>query len=181
MNFSIITPTFNRSKLVEDLLSSLFAERNRYEYGNIEVLIIDSSNGIEKEKIHNSCIRFNALYLEGPDSVRKKRNIGITSAKYENIIFLDSDVFVVEGFLNEYDKTYKCNISNDKLGGILGYTEFIGEKNFWWKVLELTSLVDSFSFARKYPFHSWTIANNVSFKTDILKKMVCLKKISPLI
>ena len=58
-----------------------------------------------------------------------------------------------------------------RLGGVLGYTEFVGKKTFWWKILELTSLVNSFSFARDYPFHSWTIGNNVSFKKSVLEEI----------
>lgn len=57
------------------------------------------------------------------------------------------------------------------MGGVLGYTEFVGKRTFWWKMLERTSLVNSFSFARDYPFHSWTIGNNVSFKKSVLEEI----------
>ena len=33
MNFSIVTPTWNRSELVDALLQSLFDERQRYSQG----------------------------------------------------------------------------------------------------------------------------------------------------
>ena len=32
-------------------------------------------------------------------------------------------------------------------------------------------MVNSFSFARDYPFHSWTIGNNVSFKKSVLEEI----------
>lgn len=133
-------------------------------------LVVDSSIGDEKLSIVSSCERYNAKYLTGDDSVRKKRNKGIRESQYDYILFIDSDVVVKKGLLDEYVSAYKEN-SCVKLGGILGYTEFVGKKTFWWKILELTPLVDSFAFARNYPFHSWTIGNNVSFKKSVLEEI----------
>ena len=170
MNFSIVIPTWNRSELVDALLESLFSERNRYRQGETEVLIIDSSKDEEKKSIVGSCEKYNARYIEGDDSVRKKRNKGIRLSKYDYILFIDSDVTVELGLLDEYVEAYK-NPYKVRLGGVLGYTEFVGKKTFWWKILERTSLVNSFSFARDYPFHSWTIGNNVSFKKEVLEEI----------
>lgn len=170
MDFSIVIPTWNRSHLVDALLKSLFEERNRYEDGRTEVIVVDSSTGEEKESIVSSCKQYDARYIDGDDSVRKKRNKGIRESQYDYILFIDSDVVVEKGLLNEYVDAYKKN-NFVRLGGVLGYTEFVGKKTFWWKILELTSLVNSFSFARDYPFHSWTIGNNVSFKKSVLEEI----------
>lgn len=170
MDFSIVIPTWNRSKLVEALLQSLYAERKRYQQGETEVLIVDSSTGTEQEKIISACEKYDAAYVEGDDSVRRKRNKGIKLSVYDYILFIDSDVVVEKGILDEYVEAYK-NPYKVKLGGVLGYTEFVGEKTFWWRMLERTSLVSSFSFARDYPFHSWTIGNNVSFKKSVLEEI----------
>lgn len=170
MDFSIVIPTWNRSHLVDALLKSLFEERNRYDDGRTEVIVVDSSTGEEKESIVSSCKQYDARYIDGDDSVRKKRNKGIRESQYDYILFIDSDVVVEKGLLNEYVDAYKKN-NFVRLGGVLGYTEFVGKKTFWWKILELTSLVNSFSFARDYPFHSWTIGNNVSFKKSVLEEI----------
>lgn len=170
MDFSIVIPTWNRSELVEALLKSLYDERERYMSGRTEVLIVDSSTGNEKGSIISSCKKYDAIYVEGDDSVRKKRNKGIKQSKYDYILFIDSDVVVKKGLLDEYVEAYK-NPYKVKLGGVLGYTEFVGKRTFWWKMLERTSLVNSFSFARDYPFHSWTIGNNVSFKKSVLEEI----------
>ncbi len=170
MDFSIVIPTWNRAELVEPLLESLYRERQRYQQGSTEVLIVDSSEGSEKESIVRSCEKYDARYIQGVDSVRKKRNMGIRAAQYDTILFIDSDVTVEQGLLDEYVEAYK-NPYKVKLGGVLGYTEFTGEKTFWWKMLERTNMVDSFSFARNYPFHSWTIGNNVSFKKSVLEEI----------
>lgn len=170
MDFSIVIPTWNRSHLLDALLKSLYEERQRYQGGATEVIVVDSSQGTERDSIVSSCQKYDARFLEGDNSVRKKRNKGIQAAQYDTILFIDSDVVVEPGILDEYVKGYRDN-SHVRLGGVLGYTQFVGEKTFWWRILELTSLVDSFSFARNYPFHSWTIGNNVSFKKSVLEEI----------
>ena len=105
MDFSIVIPTWNRSKLVDALLKSLYEERRDYTDGETEVLIVDSSRGEEKASIVESCSKYDAQYIEGDDSVRKKRNKGIDLAKYEYILFIDSDVTVRPGLLRSHAAT----------------------------------------------------------------------------
>lgn len=166
INFSIVIPTWNRSKLLDTLLLSLYEDRQTYKYGDTEILVVDSSSGEEKKCIKGSCEKYDARFIEGVDSVRKKRNKGIDLAQYEYILFIDSDVKVKQGLLNSHAEGYLN--SDNKVAGTFGLTEFVGEKKFWWKILELTSFIDSFSFAKKYPYVSWTIGNNVSFQKKVL-------------
>jgi len=168
INFSVVIPTWNRSSLVVELLKSLYDDRKNYQYGKTEVLIIDSSKGEEKETILRACADYDATYIQGVDSVRKKRNAGIDAAKYEYICFIDSDVVLKPGLFNEHAKIWIENAENPKMGGTFGLTEFVGDKGFWWKVLELTTFIDSFGFAKKMPYVSWTLGNNATFKKSIL-------------
>lgn len=82
MDFSIVIPTWNRSELVDALLKSLYDERSRYKLGNTEVLIVDSSIDAEKENIVLSCEKYDAVYIEGDNSVRKK---GIRVSNHQNM------------------------------------------------------------------------------------------------
>ncbi len=79
MDFSIVIPTWNRSELVEALLKSLYDERERYTSGRTEVLIVDSSADNEKDSIISSCKKYDAIYMEGDDSVRKKETKALSS------------------------------------------------------------------------------------------------------
>ncbi len=166
INFSIVIPTWNRSSLVGCLLESLYQDRKRYRNGKTEVLVIDNSEGEEKASIAASCRQYDAQYIESVESVRKKRNLGIDLAQYEHILFIDSDVTVKPGLLDSHAAGYREQ--EEKLGGTFGLTEFVGKKSFWWKILELTSFVDSFGFAKQFPYVSWTIGNNVSFRKNVL-------------
>ena len=170
MNFSIVIPTWNRSELVEELLKSLYSERERYKSGKTEVLIVDSSKGSEKDSIVSSCEKYNAKYIEGVDSVRKKRNKGIDIAQYEYVLFIDSDVTVKEGLLQAHADTLSECENNPKITGSFGLTEFVGEKKFWFKVVEYTSFLNSFGFAKFMPFVSWCIGNNVALnKKELIR------------
>ncbi len=171
MDFSIVIPTWNRSDLVEAFLKSLYEDRNRYKSGETEVLIVDSSSGSEKEKIVSACKKYDAKYLEGVDSVRKKRNMGIDNAQFEYVLFLDSDVTVRKGLLQAHADTLKEGEKNPKITGSFGLTEFVGEKKFWFKVVEYTSYLNSFGFAKFMPFVSWCIGNNVALRKDELLKI----------
>ncbi len=168
MDFSIVIPTWNRSKLVDALLESLYKDRQDYDGGETEVLIVDSSAGEEKDSIMESCRKYDARYIEGDDSVRKKRNKGIDLAQYDYILFIDSDVTVKPGLLKSHAATLSEGNNNPRITGSFGLTEFVGEKKFWWRVIEHTTFLDSFSFAKQMPYVSWTIGNNVAFRKDEL-------------
>ncbi len=170
LNMSIVIPTNGRVSLVERLLKSLMPERESYPYGDTEVIIVNSGSEEDSKTIEELCNRYNAKFVPGENSVRKKRNLGIKTAQYEVILFLDSDVaaqkdllkFHAEGFLNKTEVN---------LGGVFGLTEFVGEKKWWWKVVEQTTYLDSFSFAKMFPYNAWTIGNNVSFYKRILEEV----------
>ncbi|MGN1417977.1 MAG: glycosyltransferase [Acutalibacteraceae bacterium] len=167
LNLSIVVPTNGRVNLVKRLLQSLVPEREAYPYGETEVLIVNSGKEEDAALIKELCEKYQATFIPGENNVRKKRNLGIEKAQYEVVLFLDSDVaaekdllkFHAEGFLNAEEKN---------LGGIFGLTKFVGRKTWWWKVVEQTTYLDSFSFAEKFPYNAWTIANNVSFYRKIL-------------
>lgn len=167
LNISIVIPTNGRVSLVERLLKSLVPERNSYKYGKTEIIVVNSGNNEDSEQIKKLCKDYDAQFFEGENSVRKKRNLGIKKASYEVILFLDSDVAAEPGLLNLHAAKY-LNSDEKNLGGVFGLTKFVGEKRWWWKVVEQTTYLDSFSFAERFPYNSWTIGNNVSFYKSVL-------------
>lgn len=168
IDFSIVIPTWNRSSLVDALLESLSAARDAYIYGKSEIIIIDSSTDNEQAAIQASCQNHGARYISGPDSVRKKRNMGIERAVFDYILFLDSDVRVDEQIMNRHAEAYLSETTKEHLGGTFGITEFVGPENLVWKIVQYTTFTDSFSFARWFPYQKWTLGNNVTFLRQVL-------------
>ncbi len=166
---SVVIPTLNRADLLERLLASLYEDRKSFRYGSTEVIVVDSSVDQQKQLIMEACKKHDVRYLEGPDSVRKKRNMGIRAAKNPFIVFEDSDVVVEKGLLNHHVETFLRGKDDPTLGGSFGLTTFVGKDNFVWNVIQYTTLTESFSFAEKWPYQDWTIGNNVSFKKTVLE------------
>lgn len=178
-DMSVVIPTFNRAYLLEKLLESLYAAREHYKYGKTEVIVIDSSKGEELQKIKEACKRYDARYLEGTDSVRQKRNLGIRSARYPYIVFEDSDVVVDQDLFNYHAESYRKSTPEERVAGSFGLTVFTGEDNLVWKIIQYTTLTDSFSFAEKWPYQEWTIGNNVSFKKEVLEEVNLFEEAFP--
>lgn len=178
-DLSIVVPTWNRSALVDRLLKTLADARKAYRFGRTEVLIVDSSRGEERAAIEKSCAQYDAQYIEGEDSVRRKRNKGITLARYPYIVFFDSDVAVDQDVLNIHAQTYRDASPEEKLGGTFGVTEFVGPENFIWKIIGYSTFVNSFSFAKWFPYQNWTIGNNVSFRKSVLEEIHLFEEAFP--
>ena len=165
---SIIVPTWNRSELLDVMLASLFRERSAFT-GPSEVIVVDSSEDEERRNIEASCKRYDAILLDGEQNVRKKRNLGVDHARYALLLFIDSDVVVEPGLIQAHIRAY--DRPGVVVGAAQGLTEFVGKGGFWWHVAELSGLTDSFSNARKYPFQSWSITNNLSVRRDVFERI----------
>lgn len=100
MEFSVVIPTYNRLPILKKCIDAL--ESQVYQY-NYEVVIIDdgSDDGtiewielLESEHV--------VLYKQDHQGAAIARNRGIEEAKYETIIFIDSDLVVTPSFLDSH-------------------------------------------------------------------------------
>ncbi len=90
---SIVIPTYNRADLLKTILSQLSNQDSVDLIG--EILICDSlSHDSTSEVIENAKTLFsdtNILHLNTENNISKKRNIGISKASYDYLIFFDDD------------------------------------------------------------------------------------------
>lgn len=94
---SIITPTFQRKKLMEIAYHNLLA--TDYPHSKIEWIVVednDKSPHVMKESLASfqqtvPTIQIRYVAVEGRRSVGEKRNIGIQAASHEWILFMDDD------------------------------------------------------------------------------------------
>jgi glycosyltransferase involved in cell wall biosynthesis len=165
-SFSVVIPTFGREGCVHGLLASLGAARECY-CGSVEIIVVDSSHEPAAKHIAASCEIYGAIYCQGEQSVRWKRNYGARKASYPVILFIDSDCEVDPDIFGEHAGVYESGI--DRLGGVYGLTRFVGRRSFLWRIIEQTPFVDVFSFAEQYPFVQWAIGNNISYYKSVLE------------
>lgn len=177
--FSIIVPTHGRVVFVENLLRSLADSREALSV-NSEVFIIDSSLEPEAESIYQSCLKWNAAYLRCKNDVRRKRNLGIESARYELIFFTDSDCEVNRDTLAQHLKAYSVE-NGEGTDAVLGVTILTGEETTVWRVIEFyPAFTAAFSFAKWMTVAPWGTCTNLSVKQNILKEIGGFDESNPL-
>lgn len=85
---SVITPTYNRAYLIPRMIESVLDQ----SFKDWELIIMDDGSTDDSKEIienyHDSRIKY---FYTNNSGAADKRNQGVLKAKYENIIFLDSD------------------------------------------------------------------------------------------
>jgi len=162
--FSIVVPTHGRVVHLRRLLASLSRARRTCPVAT-EVLVIDSSPAYEADRIESLCVDFDAIYISGPTSVRKKRNEGIRRARYSAVLFIDSDCEAHPELLVQH---LRCYEEQPYLAGVLGRIVFTGPKNWMWEIVRFTPFVNPFSFASQWPYAIWGPTANISYKRQLL-------------
>ena len=103
---SIVIATKGRVKLLRDLVVSVQEARENFN-GPSEVLLIDDSCEEDVAAIEDMCQKYDARRIEFGPSVPEKRNVGAREARYDIILFLDSDCIATPNLLNEHYKYFK--------------------------------------------------------------------------
>jgi glycosyltransferase involved in cell wall biosynthesis len=96
MNFSIIIPVFNRPDEVDELLESLRNQKS----GSFEVIIVEDGSENKCDKIvekYKEKLDIQYFFKEngGP---AQARNLGSEKAKYDYLVFFDSDCIIPENY-----------------------------------------------------------------------------------
>ena len=87
--FSVIVPTFNRSKLLRRAIQSVFQQT----YDNWELIIIDNYSEDNSLEVISSFdqSKIKLLQIKNNGVIGTSRNLGIKNAKGNYLAFLDSD------------------------------------------------------------------------------------------
>lgn len=167
----VVTPTHGRVNLVVELLESLVPARVKYREagGHSQVVIVDSSEPDDARRIEQACTEHDAIFIAGPTSVRKKRNIGVRAVDSELVVFTDSDCRVGEDFVTGHGLR-ALGAPND-IVGFAGITKFYGEETLAWRAAAASSFLDSFSFAAKYPQVEWAPFTNLSVRRVVFDEV----------
>ena len=102
MNVSIVIPTYNRKPILEKCLSALEKQKLNKNVLDYEIVVVDdgstdgTSNWIRKNK---KILPHVSLYEQKHGGPALGRNLGVIKSKYEIIIFIDSDLVVLENFI----------------------------------------------------------------------------------
>jgi glycosyltransferase involved in cell wall biosynthesis len=103
-DLSIIIPTLNESKFLPHVLQAISEQKYRYQ---IEVIVVDSCSEdetVELARTFTDVIPELTIIESKERGISVSRNLGAARARYEHLLFLDSDVYLPKGFLNALQK-----------------------------------------------------------------------------
>jgi glycosyltransferase involved in cell wall biosynthesis len=145
---SVIVPTFNSERTLEDCLESIMNQT----YGNIETLIVDKYSSDETLKIAH---KYGAKSLfKGPERSSQK-NWGAVNAKGVFLYFVDSD------FVLEPDAVEKCVSLCERYDGVTTVNYSVG-KSLWGR---------SIALKEQFLAHDPTIQNVRFVRKDVFSRI----------
>jgi glycosyltransferase involved in cell wall biosynthesis len=110
---SIVVPTYNASRFMPNLLDSIFNQA----VTDMEVIIVDDcSTDDTVEVVSKHPVR--VIRMEKNGGPARARNRGVQEAKGDIIFFLDSDVVVLDGTIQEVKNYFEKNPSASCIIGI---------------------------------------------------------------
>lgn len=158
---SVIIPVEGRAALVARLLDSLRTARTVYP-GDSEVMIVDSSTEPTRSLIQKICLRADARHLQGPESVRAKRNLGAAAASGQFLLFVDSDCVVSPDLLVQHAATRSRSdlVGGAKVVGSVGVTRFTGRSTLSTTAAERSAFTLVFTAAERSAVVPWATMSN---------------------
>jgi glycosyltransferase involved in cell wall biosynthesis len=119
MKISVVIPTFNEDKVLEDCIGSLSNQTGAdFEIILVDDGSIDNTKGIVKDLTHRiSNLRF---YEQSHLGAGAARNFGAKQASGEILVFVDADMTFDKDFLTNLIKPIEINPTSPRLRGARG-------------------------------------------------------------
>ena len=149
MNVSIVIPTYNRKPILKKCLKALENQILNENISNYEVVVVDdgSTDGTTSWiRNNNEVLSHVVLYEQEHGGPALGRNLGVMKSKYEIIIFIDSDLIVLDDFIVSHVNKllFSWNKNNKKC---FTYGSVINTSNFKNPESEVYKLTDvSFAY-----------------------------------
>ena len=146
MNVSIVIPTYNRKPILEKCLRALENQKLNKNISNYEIIVVDdgSTDGTKSWVKNNTEIFPHVvLYEQEHGGPALGRNLGVMKSKYEIIIFIDSDLIVLDNFIvshvNRLLLSWKKN--NKKCftyGSVINTSNFKNPESEFYKLTDIS-------------------------------------------
>ena len=162
MNISIVIPTYNRKPILIKCLHALENQKLNELIDSYEIIVIDdgSTDGTTKWiKDNQIALPHVVLYEQKHGGPALGRNLGVIKSTGNIIIFIDSDLIVVNNFLiHHVNKLHKYWLKKNKR--CFTYGSVINTSNFQNPLSEINKITD-ISFA-------YFATGNVAISKDLL-------------
>src|SRR5579884_568980 len=158
---SVVIPTAGRVKLVEALLASIAADALTCPFP-VEIVLADSSFGPDREALSRLATEYRATLVPAPPPrPALARNIGAAHARFEFLLFIDSDTTLCIGTIQAHWQALRAGAD-----ACAGSVEFTGTKTFPWRVVETMQVMLPFRYPSICNAVPWAPTANLSFRKD---------------
>jgi GT2 family glycosyltransferase len=167
---SVVVPSHSgRLPFLRRLLASLTTAAGRAPEPS-EVIIVDDSPEPEATRVRDACAEHAATYVRGPASAGGKRNVGSRRARFDVLLFTDSDCVAAPELLVEYLATFRS--AGAEVGGVVGLTSMVGEETLPWRVAARSRFYNRcFDFALRYERVLWGTTSNIACRREAFERI----------
>ncbi|KAK1186429.1 glycosyltransferase [Streptomyces sp. NBS 14/10] len=169
---SAVVPTRGNPHMVARLLTSLRCSAQDLPPGTgHEVIVVDDSEGSDKDAIVAASSRTGARYVRGPRRVGAKRNVGVSLSRYSVILFIDSDCVATPGLLCAHLQAHATPAapSGRPVGAVAGPTVVDkADTAAAWRIVKSSVVVNSpWSWPAKFQEVWWAATSNLSVRREV--------------
>ncbi|NEQ50685.1 MAG: glycosyltransferase [Leptolyngbya sp. SIO3F4] len=133
MYFSVVIPTYNRKPILEKCLRSMeqqiFCSNTQVQDYEI-VVVDDGSTDGTVEWLKNKDFPHVKLYEQNHKGAAVARNLGVEKAVGDTIIFIDSDLVVLDDFLQHHADTLTKSYASQGNDRVFTYGRVVNTCNF---------------------------------------------------
>ena len=146
MDVSIVIPTFNRKPILEKCLLALENQKLSNLINSYEVIVVDdgsTDNTVSWIKENKKILPHVVLFQQEHGGPALGRNLGVMKSKNEIIIFIDSDLIVLNDFIyNHVKKLSRAWKSNNKkcftYGSVVNTSNFKNPESERYKITDIS-------------------------------------------
>jgi len=146
MNVSIVIPTYNRKPILKKCLKALENQTLNNNISKYEIIVVDdgSTDGTPSWIKKNSDVLSHVvLYEQDHGGPALGRNLGVMKSKYEIIIFIDSDLVVLNDFISCHVNKllFYWNKNNKKCftyGSVINTSNFANPESEMYKLTDIS-------------------------------------------
>ncbi|MBH5335907.1 glycosyltransferase [Streptomyces pactum] len=168
VGLSVIVPSHNGREAMTMRLIDTYIDSARYATLPSELVIVDSSDRDEAADLEKYCDRHGVRYLRGPRPAGVKRNQGVAAARYDALLFVDSDCMLTPASLREHERIFELP---ESVGAVTGAVDLHGPITPLWKVLDWSGMYSQcFDHPRQYEQVLWGVTANICVRRSAFER-----------
>ncbi|WP_307248659.1 glycosyltransferase family 2 protein [Catenuloplanes indicus] len=159
---SVVVPVRGRVPQLRRLLDSLTVAVRRCPEP-VEVIVVDDSAAADARRHRESCDRADARYLRGPRHVGAKRNLGVRNARYDLVLFIDSDCRASPDLIRRHAATLRA--APPGIGGVTGPSAPVPGRGYLDRVMAGSEVLNGdLSRPARYAQLTWATTCNLAVR-----------------